>query len=87
MGDDKADIWCPQCKWRPRPESRWVCTPACGTVWHTFWTRGVCPGCGVKWPHTQCQGCEKYSPHENWYHYRDPGPGEQVSDPASLEIE
>jgi predicted amidophosphoribosyltransferase len=84
MGSDKADIWCPRCRWRPKPESRWVCTPSCGAVWHTFWTRGVCPGCAVKWPHTACHACEKFSPHEAWYHYRDPGEGEKVADPASL---
>lgn len=65
---DRAEIFCPQCGWRPSVEDRWVCTPTCGTVWHTFWTRGVCPGCAVRWPHTQCLACEAFSPHEAWYH-------------------
>jgi len=85
MSRDKADIWCPECKWRPTPECRWVCTPRCGTVWNTFWTRGVCPGCAVKWTHTACLACQKFSPHEAWYHHRDPDAGAQVADPASLE--
>ena len=70
---EKADIYCPQCKWRPQPEDRWECVPSCRTVWNTFWTRGVCPGCGVKWHSTQCLSCQRFSPHEAWYHYRVPG--------------
>lgn len=72
MSNDKADIYCPKCEWRPGPYDVWDCVPSCGTTWNTFWTRGVCPGCGVKWPSTQCYGCEKFSPHEAWYHYREP---------------
>lgn len=72
MSNDKADIYCPRCEWRPGPHDVWDCVPSCGTTWNTFWTRGVCPGCGVKWPSTQCYGCEKFSPHEAWYHYREP---------------
>jgi len=70
--DRKAEIYCPHCKHRPQPEERWECVPSCGTSWNTFWTRGVCPGCGVKWPSTQCNVCGQWSPHEAWYHYRDP---------------
>jgi len=69
MMKDRAEIYCPRCEWRPSVEDRWVCTPSCGTVWHTFWTRGVCPGCAVRWPHTQCLGCGLFSPHEAWYHH------------------
>lgn len=65
---DRVDIFCPKCEWRPQAEDRWECVPSCGTVWNTFWTRGVCPGCAVKWPITQCQACEEYSRHEDWYH-------------------
>jgi hypothetical protein len=68
MTKEGADIHCPKCEWRPGPQDRWVCTPSCGTVWNTFWTRGVCPGCGVKWPITQCLECGQYSRHEDWYH-------------------
>ena len=39
-----TDIHCPHCAWRPGPLDRWVCTPRCGTVFNTFWTRAVCPG-------------------------------------------
>jgi hypothetical protein len=40
-------------------------------VWNTFWTRGLCPGCGHQWQETQCLRCRKMSPHESWYHYPD----------------
>jgi hypothetical protein len=69
MQRDKAEIFCPKCQWRPTAEDRWFCVPSCGTVWNTFWTRGVCPGCAVKWPQTQCFRCDQFSPHEAWYHY------------------
>jgi hypothetical protein len=65
----EPDIHCPKCQDRPRAEDRWVCIPRCGTVWHTFWTGGVCPGCGVQWTETQCLACGKISPHKDWYHY------------------
>jgi len=68
-GKDRAQIHCPKCGWRPAAEDRWVCTEACGTVWNTFWTRGVCPGCSVQWPQTQCLQCAQFSSHETWYHY------------------
>jgi len=66
---DRAEIYCPQCEWRPGPDAHWECMPSCGTVWNTFWTRGVCPGCGYKWQKTQCLACGVLSPHEAWYHY------------------
>jgi hypothetical protein len=66
---DKAEIYCPACEWRPGPEDRWECVPSCATVWNTFWTRGVCPGCSYKWTKTQCLACGEVSPHEAWYHY------------------
>lgn len=69
---EKAEIYCPKCEWRPTAEDRWMCVPSCGTVWNTFWTRAVCPGCSVKWPATACFGCGEYSPHEAWYHYPKP---------------
>jgi hypothetical protein len=67
--NDQAQILCPKCGWRPSAEDRWECTPRCGTVWNTFWTRGVCPGCAVTWPQTQCHECQQFSPHEAWYHH------------------
>jgi hypothetical protein len=66
---ERAEIYCPKCEWRPSAEDRWFCTPSCGTVWNTFWTRGVCPSCAVKWPQTQCLACQLFSPHEAWYHH------------------
>jgi hypothetical protein len=70
------DIRCPLCKWRPSASSRWCCerrgTPeaafaACGTIWNTFATRGLCPGCGHQWLWTTCLRCQKASLHEAWY--------------------
>ena len=65
----EPEIFCPKCGYRPRAEDRWSCTPSCGTVWHTFWTGGVCPGCGYQWEKTQCPKCGELSPHKDWYHY------------------
>jgi C4-type Zn-finger protein len=65
----EPEIRCPHCRWRPQAEDRWHCVPSCGTVWHTFWTGGVCPGCGWRWEKTQCLACQKVSPHKAWYHF------------------
>lgn len=65
----EPQIYCPKCKKPPRAEDRWGCIPSCGTVWHTFWTGGVCPGCGYHWEKTQCLACGETSPHKDWYHY------------------
>jgi len=62
------EIYCPKCAWRPGVEDRWECMPGCGAVWNTFWTRGLCPGCGMQWEVTQCPECERVSPHKHWYH-------------------
>ena len=62
-------IRCPKCEWRPKAESRWQCEPRCGTLWNTFWTGGVCPGCGKRWLHTQCPECHARSLHKDWYHF------------------
>lgn len=66
-------IYCPRCRWRPGPRSRWVCT--CGHVWNTFDTEGACPGCRKVWLHTQCLACQEWSLHEDWYHDDGPGAG------------
>ena len=68
MQRDEMEIYCPKCGWRPTAEDRWSCEPSCGTVWNTFWTRGLCPGCGKQWPDTQCLSCKQFSPHRRWYH-------------------
>ncbi len=73
---DFSRIRCPLCKWRPDARSRWICrdsphpenfTGGCGTVWNTFDTRGLCPGCGHQWRWTSCLRCHRKSPHEDWY--------------------
>lgn len=67
----KPEIFCPVCAWRPPNDAVWVCSRNdCETVWNTFWTRGVCPGCAYQWKNTQCHSCEEFSPHESWYHFR-----------------
>jgi hypothetical protein len=67
----KAEIFCPKCKWKPRPGSRWICGPrlgGCGHVWNTFDTHGICPKCNWHWIITACLWCKQFSPHEEWYH-------------------
>ncbi len=58
-------IHCPKCGWSPRSEDRWVCN--CHTVWNTFDTGGVCPGCLKQWGVTRCPSCHQWSPHSDWY--------------------
>lgn len=65
----EPDIHCPRCAWRPRAEDRWLCVPGCDTHFNTFWTGGVCPGCGLAWRVTQCLVCHEFSPHKAWYHW------------------
>jgi hypothetical protein len=79
LEEEEADfgrIRCPLCKWRPSAASRWYCGDCphpenffggCGTVWNTFDTRGLCPGCGHLWRWTSCLMCWGWSPHEDWY--------------------
>jgi len=71
----EPEIYCPHCKWRPQAEDRWACVPSCGTVWNTFWTGGVCPGCGHRWLKTQCLACHTVSLHKDWYHFPRRGDG------------
>lgn len=62
-------IWCPGCEWRPKPSSRWICSPSgCGHVWNTFDTGGVCPACEKIWKTTACLSCHNSYPHQDWYH-------------------
>lgn len=77
-------IHCPQCRWRPRAEDRWACLPACGTIWNTFWTGGVCPGCGCEWKQTQCLSCLKFSAHAAWYHMPDEDPALEQYDKEAV---
>lgn len=65
-------IRCPLCRWQPQASSLWCCGETtfhdgCGTVWNTFDTRGLCPGCKYLWKWTDCLRCGKSSPHEAWY--------------------
>jgi hypothetical protein len=73
---DFAGIRCPLCQWQPQSSSRWYCADCghpeyfsggCGTVWNTFTTRGLCPGCGHQWRYTACLRCHGWSLHEAWY--------------------
>ena len=69
-------VRCPLCGWRPTASSRWYCDDCghpeyfyggCGSVWNTFDTRGLCPGCGHHWRWTSCLYCGGWSLHEDWY--------------------
>lgn len=75
-GPDFSRIRCPLCRWRPNAGSCWCCYAmgppenffdGCGTVWNTFETHGLCPGCGHQWRYTACLSCYGYSLHEDWY--------------------
>lgn len=65
LGDKSRKIRCPKCAWQPGRDARWSC--ACGHIWNTFDTRGLCPACDAKWRDTQCLRCHAWSPHEAWY--------------------
>lgn len=65
LGDRDRKIRCPRCKWQPRKTDRWSC--ACGHVWNTFDTRGMCPACDAVWANTQCLSCHQWSAHADWY--------------------
>jgi hypothetical protein len=69
-------IRCPACGYRPTAEDRWSCMPSCGTVFHTFWTGGVCPTCAWAWEKTQCPRCGVLSPHKAWYRWPEGAEGE-----------
>jgi predicted amidophosphoribosyltransferase len=60
--------------------------PGCGTQWNTFWTHGVCPGCGHAWQDTQCLACLKMSPHRAWYHYPDGGELPEIEEESDIEV-
>ncbi len=69
-------IRCPHCRWQPRRSHLWTCIEAgtpeflaqgCGTSWHTFDTKGRCPGCQYQWRNTMCLACTKWAPHDDWY--------------------
>lgn len=66
-GPSGPRIRCPLCGWTPGPDDRWSC--ACGHVWNTFDTGGVCPGCLHQWTSTQCLACLRWSPHSDWYEH------------------
>lgn len=75
-GEAFARIRCPKCEWRPQADSTWCClglgTPeqdfvGCLTVWNTFATGGVCPGCRHQWQWTSCLHCHEWSLHKDWY--------------------
>ena len=76
VADTGRGIRCPLCQWRPPATAAWVCSSVehpeyfdtgCGTVWNTFLTRGLCPGCGHQWTWTGCLACHKWSRHADWY--------------------
>jgi hypothetical protein len=82
----EARIRCPRCAYRPRAEDRWACMPSCGTVWHTFWTGGVCPGCGHRWQKTQCPSCGELTPHRDWYREPEREPAGEASGTGKIPV-
>jgi predicted amidophosphoribosyltransferase len=73
-------VRCPSCGWQPAPSSRWSCVPTgapehfpdgCGAAWHTFETRGRCPGCSHQWRYTACLQCHAWAKHDDWYTVED----------------
>lgn len=76
-GEDAfSRIRCPLCEWHPGPSSRWCCEAGespepyfegCHTVWNTFTTGGMCPGCSHLWTWTSCLRCGGWSLHAEWY--------------------
>jgi rubredoxin len=56
---------CPQCGWVPFALNAWKCK-ACGLVWDTFRTLGVCPRCGHRHDDTACLRCRRISPNRQW---------------------
>jgi hypothetical protein len=69
-------IRCPLCRWQPQRSDLWYCGDrghpeyffeGCGTMWNTFTTRGLCPGCRHQWRYTTCLRCKGWSLHEHWY--------------------
>ena len=74
--ENAGRIRCPFCEWTPGRGSKWYCSACpepegflggCGTMWNTFDTRGLCPGCRHQWRWTSCHACYKWSLHEDWY--------------------
>jgi hypothetical protein len=77
-------IFCPQCRYVPRPSDRWTCISACGCLWNTFDTCGVCPKCGRNWEMTQCPRCVQLSPHGDWYHEETPKGEVPAKEPSTV---
>ena len=75
-------IFCPKCQWIPPASARWMCERACGCVWNTFETGGICPQCGKNWEDTQCLACLCWSRHADWY--REPVSGAQEEEIRTL---
>lgn len=76
-------IRCPLCAWQPDAASRWCCEASdspepffrgCLTIWNTFATHGLCPGCSHQWSWTSCLRCHGWSLHEDWYDTQDGRP-------------
>jgi len=63
-----------------------MCQPGCYTIWNTFETHAVCPGCHKQWQVTQCLLCHAISPHDDWYHEHAEDM-DSVGEPAERELE
>jgi hypothetical protein len=74
----EVKIFCPKCEYVLLATDRWICIPACGCLWNTFDTCGVCPKCGKNWEDTACPACHRWSPHADWYHEFQPDQEKQA---------
>jgi hypothetical protein len=70
-------IFCPVCAYHPHALDRWICAPGCHTIWNTFDTHALCPGCSKQWRVTACPACELVSAHIDWYHEEESAEAEQ----------
>jgi hypothetical protein len=80
----RVRIRCPLCGWEPDGKPYWGCEK-CYAVFDTFKTRAHCPNafkapsdpgyCNNSWHETQCIGCHRMSPHDDWYAEEDDGEG------------
>lgn len=84
----EVKIQCPKCSWEPDGQPYWQCD--CGHSWDTFETAARCPACGKQHELTQCirpaGGCDKLSPHLDWYNGLDKWVKEQVESVKEIEL-
>ena len=62
---------CPNCEWVADGKKHWDCNDGQGKGCHkpldTFFSRGICLHCGLKFENTTCPKCHQWAPHKGWY--------------------